>query len=498
MSSPDPITTFFSKLGRYPGNNRQWWVARADVDDAAASPPILAGDFLPELLDKLFSGNMRAPKGHYVLDAFNKDRTFVSGIESIPAEVTNERPLTVAFFSGRVWFGCKSTVYFSQVLTEKHRAGLCFQEADPTSEYISDPVATDGGEIPIPEANKIIKLLPYGGGVLVFALNGVWYVTGTQAGFTALDISVNKVSPIGCQSPMSVVTTEKGVYYWSDVGIVGMTQSMGQFGPIPGTLDRTTISETTIQSLYNDIDTIVKQEVKGVFDPKANVVFWLFRDADVSPTQFNKVLIFDISLEAFYPWKFESLEEDSPLVKGLFISDRINTYTITTDIDPSQIEYIVAKDSSLRFAQARNGNFCDWEQEDGTGVGYDSYIETGFELFDDAMRDKNITYLFTYLTRTESELDEDDNPINPSSCYLTVKFDWASSGNSNKWTVPVQVYRPSRILFDSPDTGFGMVITKSKVRGNGKAIQFRFGTDEIGRNFDLHGWSIGVTGNVSP
>ena len=498
MATNDPISVFYSKMGRYPGNNKQWWIARADIDDPDATPPITAGDFLPEILDKLFAGNMRAPRGHFILDAFNKDRSFVSTIEDLPVQPTKERPPTVSFFSGRAWFACKSTVYFSQVLTEKHKAAWCYQEADPTSEVISDPIATDGGVIPIPEANKILKLLPNGGGILVFATNGVWHVRGGTSGFTATDISVDKVSSIGCTAPLSIVDTEQGVFWWSDVGILGMKQQTSAYGPVPGSYDRLNISELSIQSFYNDIPDEVRSQAKAAYDPKANTVTWLYRDDDVEEYQYNRTLVLDVSLSAFYPWKFGAIDDDNPpIVKDFFVADRLNNVTLDTDVSPSQIEYLTVEGSDLRLSQASNSLFVDWYEFNNEGAVYDSYVETGFELFNDAMRDKNITYIFTYLRRTENEY-EDDELDDPSSCFLTIKWDWASGNHSNKWTSPVQVYRPGRLLFDNPDTGFGMVVTKSKVRGNGKAIQFKLGTSEPGRNFDIQGWSIAVTGNTTP
>lgn len=497
MSLSDPISVFYSKFSRYPGNNKQWWLARAEVDDPDASPAIKAGDFLPEILDKLFSGNMRAPRGHFILDAFNKDRSFVSGIADLTTVTTTSRPRTTAFFSGRAWFACESNVYFSQVLTDKHRAGLCYQEADPTSEQVSDLVDTDGGVIPIPEALDIVKLLPHGGGMLVFAINGVWDITGTSAGFSATDISVNKVSPIGCRSPNSIIETEEAVFWWGETGVLAMKQSSGMYGPIPGQFDKLNISESTIQTFYNNIPASARAEAKGVFDPKANVVAWLYRDEDIANYQYNKMLLFDLSLQAFYPWEF-SLIEDGPVIKGTYISIRENDYdSVATGIDPSFMEFNVMLNDKMRFAQVNSTEFADWFTYDGTGVSYNSFVEAGYELFGDAMRNKNITYLFSYFRRTEQELI-DGEPDDPSSCFMRVKWDWASGQMSNKWTDPVQAYRPSRVLFDSADTGFSMVITKSKVRGNGKAIQFRYGTDEIGRNFDLQGWAIAVTGNTVP
>lgn len=491
MAVVDPITQYYNRIGRYPANNQQWWLARADLDDSTRGLKI--GDFMPELLQKIYMGNLRAPRGHYIMRAFTKDRASVSGVSTIPDQPTNDRPATVAFFSGRAWYACGSVVYFSQVLTDKHKAGLCYMESDPTSENISDPLATDGGVIPIPEAYKIIRMVPHGGAMLVFAQNGVWAITGTSAGFSALDISVNKVSPIGSHSPLSVVETNDAVFWWSDVGILGVSQDKGQFTAI-ASFSKVNVTETTIQGFYNEILDFDRTQVKGVFDPKANCVYWLYRNS-AGTGQNAKVLVLDLTLGSFYPWAFSN--KAGWAIKGFYVSNRDNTYTIPTDIEPSTVEYIVTDNSQFRISQVRSGTFTDWYSIDNVGVTYDSYIEAGYEIFDDAMRKKNITYLFTYLTRTEKNI-VDGQPDYPSSCQLQVKWDWASSSLSNKWTTPIELYRPGRFLADSADTGFSMVVTKNKVRGNGKAIQFRFGTSEAGKNFDLVGWSVAVTGNPIP
>lgn len=525
-SAIEPISQFKAKTGRYPGNNKQWWVSRAEVDDDDKG--IKAGDFMPEILDKLFYGNNHAPQGHYILLAMYKDRSSVSGIPGLPIESVRERPNTIAFFAGRVWYGCNSTVYFSQVLTDRFRAGNCYQEADPTSENISDLIATDGGVIPIPEIAKITRLVPHGGGLLVLATNGVWNVTGTASGFSALDITVNKVSPVGCSNPMSVVETEAGVFWWSDIGIMGMQEKSGMYGPIAGAFDRSNITEQTIQTFYNNISEDAKNEAKGIFDAKNNRIMWMYADDDIDGrTRYNCVLIFDLALNAFYPWKFSSLEGSSPYLKGLYVSERTNivldTDEVVTDTSesvvvgvqdvvvgtqdvshsPTNIEYLAIHGDSGQFCQLSNTNFVDWESVSG-GVTYDSYVETGFELYDDAMRSKSITYLFTYLKKTENSwgvVDGVPKPDDPSSCYLTVKWDWANSPVSNKWTTPVQVYRLGRFMPTEAsdfDTGYPVSVVKSKIRGNGKAIQFRYGTNERERNFDLHGWSVALTGKTVP
>lgn len=527
-SSINPISQYFSKVGRYPGNNKQWWVAKADSDDDEKG--IKQGDFLPELLTKFFTGSGRAPRGHYIVNAFHIDRTAVSGIANIPVEVVQERPTSVAFFSGRAFWGCNSTVYFSQIMDAKHKAGLCYQEADPTSEDISDLVATDGGVIEIPEAQRIVRLEAIGQGVMVIATNGVWYVYGGDGGaFKATDIAQEKVNPIGCKCPLSVVQTDSNIFWWSEAGIMTASPASSAFGIINGKFEQTNLTEQTIQTFFLDIPDVIKEQAKGVYDPRNNTILWLYRDHEVQANYYNRILIFDISLGAFYPWKVSS-NDISPRIRGLFLGQTVeqlnyddpvtvdgvpvtsNGVPVTvgsfnTDIRPTAVKYLASSFNSddFRFGSFTNRNFVDWEAWNGSGLEYDSYVETGYELFGDAMRKKSVPYIVTFMRRTESSYDFD--PVtddirfdDPSSCFMVVKWDWTNSQAASKWTTPVQIYRPTRVkFFDYPagqvDSGYPVVITKNKVRGQGRALQFRFGTNERGKNFDLLGWSISVQGN---
>lgn len=491
------ITSYFTQFAKYPANNKQWWVAR----DATT------GDFDAQLLGKFFSGTSRAQRGHFIVDAFYIDRTAHSGLTGLDVEATVDRPPTVSFFAGRVWYACNSTVYFSQVLDDKAKAGFCYQEADPTSEDISDLIASDGGVIPIPEMAKAIKLVPIGGGILVFATNGIWYVSGTQAGFTATDISVSKVNPIGTDSPDSIVEAEGQIFWWSKVGIMGMSQKSGQFGTIDGAFDRTNVSEQTIQSFYtHDIPETSKRYAKGVYDPATNTVQWLFRSGETpSVYLYDRILNLDLTLGAFYPW---TVETAGPYISDIFITLTINELVDQEAIRSSFIKYLCAAPNEgtyyYTFGFFKNDNFCDWQSFDEVGTAYLSYVETGYELLEDAMRKKQAPYVFCYFRRTEENYvaDGDDYTVDkPSSCYFQVKWDWANTSNSNKWSTKMQVYRFRRLPQFSEDdltfdTGFPIVVSKNKVRGSGKAIQFRFESDEIGKDFDLLGWAVPFSGNT--
>jgi hypothetical protein len=292
---------------------------------------------------------------------------------------------------------------------------------------------------------------------------------------------------------MSVVETDDAVFWWSDVGIMGVSQDKQQYTNTSG-FSKTNITEQTIQSYYNQISDAVREDVKAVYDPKNNCIYWLYRE-DAADGYYDKVLILDLTLGSFYPWKFSM--QTGFAIRGFYLGNRNNTYTIPTDIEPSQVEYVTSQGTNLYISQVRSGSFTDWHSTDGIGVTFDSFMEAGYEIFEDSMRNKNITYLFSYLTHTETAIIS-GSPDYPSDCTLQVKWDWANSSNSNKWTSPVQLYRPGRTLFDTADTGFSMVVTKNKVRGNGKAIQFRFGTSEAGKNFDLAGWAIAVSGTPVP
>jgi hypothetical protein len=491
------ITDYFTQFSKYPANNKQWWVARDST----------TGDFDAELLGKFFSGTARAPRGHFIVDAFYVDRTAVSGVPNLELNANTSRPPTVSFFAGRVWYACDSTVYFSQVLDDKAKAGFCYQEADPTSEDISDLIASDGGVVPIPEMAKAVKLVPIGGGILVFATNGIWYVSGTQAGFTATDISVTKVNPIGTDSPDSIVEAEGQIFWWSKVGIMGMSQKTGMFGSVDGAFERTNISEQTIQSFYNhDIPEMAKRYAKGVYDPATNTVQWLFRSSETpSVYMYDRILQLDLSLSAFYPWTVETV---GPYISDIFTTPTLNELVDTEAIRSSFVKYLCAvpsdEDYKYTFGFFKSAGFADWITYDGVGVAYLSFVETGYELLDDAMRKKQAPYVFCYFRRTEEEYVEDGSDYTvdkPSSCYFQVKWDWANSSNSNKWSSKIQVYRHRRAPMFSEDdltfdTGFPVVVTRNKVRGSGKAIQFRFESDEIGNDFDLLGWAVPFSGNT--
>lgn len=520
----DPIAKFHSKLGKYPGNNKQWWVAKAQGDDD--DKKIKAGDFLPDVLDKQYSGNNKAPRGHFLLNAFRKERGYVSGlgpaVENIQEK--NYRPNTNCFYSGRVWWAGGDKVYFSQILDHKSKAGLCFQEADPTAEDISDLIASDGGVVPIAEARNIQKIIPLANGVMAFSASGVWFISGGDSAFSATGVSLDKVSAVGTDYPMTIVSVNDMVFWWSEIGINALEQSSGQFGPIPGKFGNTNITEATVQTLYNQIPTDCKRHAKGVFDPKYNVIQWLYSSDENHPRNYDSVLNFDVTLQAFYPWKISSHNDaDGPIVKSVLYTnsllrsgveeqvytsggapvtnislDNVDVMVYNTIVEdrPTNLVYLTKVGEGLTFSTFQNRNFVDWESFNSVGVPYSSYVETGYELLEDGMRKKQAVRVFIHFRRTE-----DDPSEPPSSCKFRTKWDWTSNANSNRWSREIEAYRPKKMRLPTSadlEAGFPVVVSNNKVRGSGKAVQFRFECDEPGKNFDLLGWAVAYVGNTEP
>jgi len=520
-SVADPISTYKSSQGKYPGNNKQWWVAKNS-----------SNDFDPAELSKIFYGNTLAPRGHYILDPFNKDRDNVSGLSGLDTVTTDNRPGCVSFFAGRAWYGgpIESTlsghIFFSQIIEDEAKIGRCYQEADPTSEEISDLIDTDGGVIVIPEAGNIIRLFVTGSSILVYADNGLWEVSGGSGGFTPTDYSVSKVSSIGIVGAKTLVDIEGAPIWWSDRGIYTLGRNQ-----VTDRLEAQSLTEKTIQSFYDeDIPAGSKRYAQGSYDAVTRKVTYLYNVDGNTTTdryQYTEVLDFDTTLGAFYPSRVESLDTDSPYVTGIFTLPSLFTVTQTADVVDSSGANVVDSSSDQvtaeqqvtgggqtstmfmtaipgvtntewTFSLLNNNSFYDWETSDGTGKIFDSYFETGYLLEGDIINFREAVYVHTFLRRTETGYVSDGSGgydlVNPSGCYMQAKWDYADHSNSSKWGRSQQCYRILQGYDKTPDSldfdnGFPVTMTRNKVRGKGRSLHLRFEAED-GKDFDLYGWSL--------
>lgn len=385
-------------------------------------------------------GNTQAPQGHFIIDAFAQDRDDISGISLVGTTTIPTRPETVAFHNGRVFFsglfaqGVTGNVYFSQQLTDISKAGKCFQEQDPTAETFNDLLATDGGVIPIPNAGRILKIEEGHDGIVVFAANGVWQITGSDGKFSATNLAVTKITDVGCIGAETVVVADDIMLYWSDAGIIAL-----QPDQISGQLNDANLSKNTIQIGYLLIGGLQRMFGRGTFISEEKKVVWLYStdtafDGITNRFKYNGVLVFDTQLGAFYKYLIQDTAQTVPYVAGIVPTVPFTTGTITenvtvggvtvtvsavdvtvssegaTGVDITSWKLLTTIDSDtaskvdFTMGEFYSRSFKDWFKKDGIGIEPAAFLETGYELAGNAMVDKQPVYVFSYFSPLSKSL----------------------------------------------------------------------------------------------
>ena len=516
-----PLTDYFTAKGVYPPNSKQWWTGK----DASEN-------FDSALLAKFSTGNALAPRGHYLLNPFYKDRSTASGVAGIAVESETYRPEVVAFFAGRVWyFGVDSSLinghcFFSQVVTAAGKASLCYQEADPTSEDLNELLDSDGGVIVIPEIGRVLSAVVSDKSLFILASNGVWVISGSGSdeGFKATNFSVSKVggakTSVGLLGHHSVVETEGFPFWWSSTGIYTLAadQVSGKLFPSP-------VTDKSIRTFYQDIPALSKVYAKGIYDPANKRVYWLYASTAPSSDEYrwkyDRLLIYETETGAFYPWSISSLNLNSPWLTGVFNTAVVSSIERTeqladssgdTLIDGSSnavvadIATISGNNTFLKwlamvpdgasgfnwvFCEFANGDFVDWESKDSTGAAYTSYLLTGYEMAQNPF-EKQAPLILVYLEKTETAVAA-GALVNPSSLFMQLRWEWTDDGDAGKWSELKQVYKLKR-EFDTGlrsdiNTGYPVIVAKVPYKGRGRAVQAYF-ESEAGKDFVLLGWQV--------
>lgn len=530
----DPINFTFTRRGWYPSNADIVWAAK--LSNAKDIPAI--GAFWPAELDKIVFGSTQAPLGRYVIDLFNRgaSRVAESGIALTDDDQSLGGVTSVAAFAGRVFYSVEETsrietdnrspnigtmIFYSRADNSLKSFTKCYAEADPASEHVFDPVATDGGFITIPEAGQVLRLVTMGQSLFVFCTNGVWEIHGGEESFSALNQSVSKTTDIGVASPRSIVYAEDKIAYWGLSGIYLITRN--DLTLRGGTND---LTYATIQTFFDDISFEAKEKAVGRYDPFIRTFRWLYRDDPLpNPSFFNKELIFDINLGAFYVFNIDIISEGQPFISD-FVS--INSILLTTEdnqvivTDTEEQDVVIGVDDVIiksvvgsgvqknatkyltvvkvgtthkfTFSHYRNSEYRDWYTYNGVGIDAAAKMVTGYIVGNSAMTDKKVNYIHVYLKRTESGLDDNDEMIDPSSCTMQAQWQWTNSSTAGRWGPEFEVYRLPRIFsFDQLgsdfDYGYTTVVTKNKLRGHGRVVSLLFKTKPY-HNCILYGWSV--------
>lgn len=506
------INTYKSaNSNKYPSNTKSWVFGKDSNDNFDAS-----------ILNKQDFGNSPAPKGHYILNPFDN---------------VNYSFKTCAFFAGRAWYSgvpetsLLGTVFFSQVLDDFKKIGNCYQTNDPTSEVLSDLEDDDGGTIEIPDAGEITAIQSIGRGVMVFATNGVWLISNIDQGFTAASYTVSQVTNIGCLNNKSIVLVEDTIIYWSSSGIYAIASPNGV------DYSAKNISEIAIKSFYQNIPILGKLYAEGAYNGTSKVIYWLYSSTTTTSTsegRFNKntILAFDVRLNSWYWFSLDSSVGVIPvsIQQTKETNSAGENYSIIAGVDDviSGSDSVIATIPTLRgtekvfkvltlhpvtsnnysatfadFINERENTtrFKDWYQFNNVGVEVPAYFITGYNMGSNGpARTKTGQYLTVFMKRTETAFDANAIPLNQSGCLMQSRWDFTDNAFTGKWADDVQVYRQLRPYFASPsssfDDGYPLVISKNKLRGRGKAVQFKF-TSQTGKDMKIVGWSGTFVGSTN-
>lgn len=463
------ISTWFSDVGNYPSNSDQWWSFKDNTD--AFNPTATVSNTV--------LNNSYAPKGHYILNAFQQQRSLISSVTGITDVTTLERPSNGAWFQGRVWYAGVSdqqvatgdvntyswteNIYFSQIITDPSMFGYCYQNDDPTSEDLFDLLPTDGGIIQIQGCGKIYRLFPIQNGMLVFAANGIWFITGSQGiGFAANDYTITKISSVQSISSTSYVDVQGLPIFWNEEGIYSVSPS--QQGGL--TVDPITVG--TILSFYNSIPLQSKKYARGSYHPIDYVIQWVFRsenETDVtSRYTFDGILNFNTYNRAFFPY---TIPTTTASIAGI---NYVAGPGGSNSPDPV-FKYLVflANNNNYTFAEENDSTYTDFVAVDTVGVDYTSFFVTGYKLHGGALRRFQLSYINTY-----SRADV------PTSFYIQGIWDYANTGNSGRWS--------SAQLVNNWSPNFDVIVRRHKIRGQGLVLQLKV-TSLTGQPFDLMGWA---------
>lgn len=485
----------------YPPLTHPWYAGKNASNDFSASE-----------WDKVFAGSTLTANGHYIIDFFNRVRS------GLTTEVINTRFKSVASFSGRVFYAGiaasehTGTVLFSKVVDNNDDLGRCYQQNDPTAEYLSDLLATDGGYISIPDAINIQRLYAYQSSLFVFAENGVWAITGVDGVFSASSYGINRVSNIGILNPESFIEAEGIPFWWSRFGIHTL-----QTDSVSGQGKEQNLTISTIQTFWDNITTEQKAKVTSIYDSISKKIYWAYPNANETvESKLNNFLILDLALQAFIPWKVSDQTSSTDSIVGLAFysgfgadfnvdvragadgvddvlagSDDVvatSTSGFTTG-DPALVLVIrKGSDSKITMGSFSSTTFLDWGS-----TNYTSFAETGYDFVGDLVTKKNAPYIAIYTRLTEEGFTYTGSAyesIRPSSLLISAAWDF-----NDTFSATQQAYRLKYPVVVNPDdlTSFpypeDVITTRLKIRGHGRSVRLKYSSEQ-GKDFILLGWGV--------
>ncbi len=544
----DPVFLYQSTFSKFPSDSE---VISTALQLAPVVPPSVPTErvFVKMFKEKL-GVTVKASRGYFIIDLLRRGASRTSAIVtnaskypemqltsiSAPQDYTPSGANVVCEFAGRVFYAgfsgsvvdgdsrspdLSNYVAFSALVKNKNDIIKCYQDGDPTSREGNDIVDTDGGLVRISGADGISHMINIGTALVIFARNGVWSLTGGgDYGFSATNYKVSRITELGLLSPESVVKDSGSAFYWSADGIYVISPSQ------IGDLGVQNITQSTVQTFYENISTVAKSKVKGVYDLTGKKVRWIFSE-DSGTAVTHTELVFDLTLKAFFKYDIPALSyQAGPFITGVFKSPPFSFSETTVQISAGGILVVADSDPvvfidnapiggvestrylavsfqgttlNYTFCNYTNSLFRDWQAVDAVGRDAKAYLLTGAITAGDTSVSKQSPYLVMHFRRTETGLSGLYAPINPSGCLVRSQWDFTNTIQSNKWGPLFQAYRYSRAFIPvsgsfSLDTGYELVTSKNKLRGRGRALSLYMET-EPDKDCKIMGWVLALNGN---
>lgn len=519
LASP-PVTRRYDTLNAgWKQSQLDSFVSRFSVYPALTKPAFCSknssGEWDPMDWGNTEGGNTLITNGHYILNLYQMDRDSASGLSGVNASAAamglseeKTRFTTVTGYAGRIFYSgmvskrSNGRVYFSQVIQDGNELGELFSVNDPTAEYLSDLLDTDGGYIDLPDAEGITKLHVFGTQLLVFASNGVWAISGVDDVFRATEYAVNKVTTTGLVSQSTFVSAEGRPYWWSAYGIHTITISETRV------LQEVSVSDPSIKTFFQSIPPVVRSLATGSYDATNRQVVWLY-GVEGGESKFTNLLLLDENFGAFAPWAISTDLVNGPFIVSSFMNRFLPLEVSTDTVVDSDGEVVVDslgepivvtntnytnrssnltfvfvdEDGKLGFGLFRDNDLVDFGEFD-----YEAYLETGYNYLTDLSTLKSTPYVTVLCKRTETVWGPDFVPEQQSSLKVSSYWDFKATPSF----LPQEVYKIRRYVFPTTvgeafQSEHSNVQTKIVPRGRGKSIKLRF-FSEAKKDFYLIGF----------
>ena len=462
----DPLRTWLEGRDDVPSNADVWWIFK-DSNEI----------FQPKLANSKLRGSSRAPRGRYLLEAFNQDRSAAVApiLPGMPVTSSGvDRPSSVAFFAGRVFYSginhidYSNKIYYSQVVKDAEEFPKCYQENDPTSEEAFSILATDGGEIQILEAGTIYKVFAIQNALLIFASNGMWSITGsTGTGFTPTDYTISRVTSVPSISHRSFIDIGGIPVWWNDDGIYTMSGA----NSVTGQMSVASLTEKKNKTHYITIPEENKRYARGSYNAVTKVIQWLYRRAPIENFthryEFDSILCFNTITQAFYNF---TIPNHFAKIVGLVCVKNKSLFKYFTFFSFLFGDRIV-------FSEENRADFKDFASLDGgIGAEAEAYFVSGYKVHGDGQKNWQSNYIFLYC---------DNLTIN--NFHFQSVWDYATDGNTGD-------YGTKQIVTWDP-VARGYKVIRLKIRGMGKVLQYKV-TSIPGKWFNIVGWSASESTNA--